>query len=181
MGGDCPGAGRERAQRAGVLSARIGRDGELLYVATADSGDGIRVDVIGTSIGKGFAGVVYRFGTHRVWHSVDGRAGALLRGDGGLRRRVHADGAAGLMFFPEGQVRVYLYGSPCDMRKSFDGLIALSKNGMGQDPLSGHLFVFVNRRGNILKALYWDRSGFCVWSKRLEAGNFISNWKQEMN
>ncbi len=84
------------------------------------------------------------------------------------------------MFFPEGQVRVYLYGSPCDMRKSFDGLIALSKNAMGQDPLSGHLFVFVNRRGNILKALYWDRSGFCVWSKRLEVGNFISNWKQEM-
>lgn len=83
------------------------------------------------------------------------------------------------MFFPEGQVRVYLYGSPCDMRKSFNGLIALAKNAMGQDPLSGHLFVFVNRRGNYLKALYWDRSGFCIWSKRLEQGNFISNWRQE--
>jgi transposase len=45
------------------------------------------------------------------------------------------------MFFPEGQVRVYLYGSPCDMRKSFDGLIGLAKNAMGQDPLSGHPFV----------------------------------------
>jgi transposase len=83
------------------------------------------------------------------------------------------------MFFPEGQVRVYLYGSPCDMRRSFDGLIALSKNAMGKDPMSGHLFVFVNRRGNILRALYWDRTGFCVWSKRLEKGSFISNWKME--
>ena len=80
------------------------------------------------------------------------------------------------MFFPEGQVRVYLYGAPCDMRKSFRGLIALVKNAMGRDPLSGHLFVFVNRRGNYLKALYWDRSGFCIWAKRLEQGNFISNW-----
>lgn len=81
------------------------------------------------------------------------------------------------MFFPEGQVRVHLYGAPCDMRKSFNGLIALTKNAMGRDPLSGHLFVFVNRRGNYLKSLYWDRSGFCIWSKRLEQGNFVSNWK----
>ncbi len=83
------------------------------------------------------------------------------------------------MFFPEGQVRVYLYGSPCDMRKSFNGLVALTRNVMGKDPLSGHLFVFVNRRGNYLKALYWDRSGFCIWAKRLEQGNFVSNWKLE--
>jgi len=80
------------------------------------------------------------------------------------------------MFFPECQLRVYLYGAPCDMRKSFHGLVALTKNVMGQDPLSGHLFVFVNRRGNYLKALYWDRTGFCIWAKRLERGNFISNW-----
>ena len=83
------------------------------------------------------------------------------------------------MFFSEGQVRIYLYGQPCDMRKSFTGLTALAKNAMGQDPLSGHLFVFVNRRGNYLKALYWDRSGFCIWAKRLERGNFISNWQLE--
>ncbi len=83
------------------------------------------------------------------------------------------------MFFPEGQVRVYLYGSPCDMRRSFNGLIALTKNAMGRDPLSGHVFVFVNRRGTYLKALYWDRSGFCIWAKRLEQGNFISNWENE--
>jgi len=74
-------------------------------------------------------------------------------------------------------VRVYLYGAPCDMRKSFAGLVALTKNAMGLNPLSGHLFVFVNRRGNYLKALYWDRSGFCIWAKKLERGNFISSWK----
>lgn len=83
------------------------------------------------------------------------------------------------MFFPEGQVRVYLYGQPCDMRKSFRGLIALAKNAMSQDPLSGHLYAFVNKRGNYLKALYFDRTGFCIWAKKLERGNFISNWKTE--
>lgn len=82
------------------------------------------------------------------------------------------------MFFPEGQVRVFLYGAPCDMRKSFNGLIALTQNAMGRDPLSGHLFVFVNRRGNYLKSLYFDRSGFCIWAKRLERGTFVSNWEK---
>lgn len=81
------------------------------------------------------------------------------------------------MFFSEGQVRIYLYGQPCDMRKSFAGLIALAENAMGYNPLSGHLFVFVNKRGNYLKALYWDRSGFCIWAKKLESGSFVSNWK----
>jgi transposase len=50
---------------------------------------------------------------------------------------------------------------------------------MGHDPLSGHLFVFINKRGNYLKALYFDRSGFCIWAKKLETGSFISNWKAE--
>ena len=51
------------------------------------------------------------------------------------------------MFFPEEQLRVYLYGQPVDMRRSYDGLYALARNAMGLDPLSGHLFAFVNRRG----------------------------------
>ena len=51
------------------------------------------------------------------------------------------------MFFPEGQIRVYLYGQPADMRCSFNGLQALIRQGLGQDPLSGALYVFVNRRG----------------------------------
>ena len=52
------------------------------------------------------------------------------------------------MFFPEVRVRVFLHGQPVDMRKSFDGLIALTRQGLGQDPLSGHVYVYVNRRGN---------------------------------
>ncbi|NJL18354.1 MAG: IS66 family insertion sequence element accessory protein TnpB [Nitrospiraceae bacterium] len=81
------------------------------------------------------------------------------------------------MFGPEGQIRVHLYGRPCDMRKSFDGLYALVRNELQQDPTSGGLFVFVNRRGTQIKVLYFDRSGFCVWAKRLEAGRFIGDWR----
>ena len=80
------------------------------------------------------------------------------------------------MFFPEGQIRVHLYGVPADMRKSFDGLSALARNAMGFDPLSGHLFVFINRRATQIKVMYFDRSGFCVWAKRLEAGCFVGDW-----
>ena len=80
------------------------------------------------------------------------------------------------MFFAEAQIRVHLYGEPADMRKSYDGLQALARHAMQCDPLDGTLYVFVNRRGSQLKCLYFDRSGFCIWSKRLEAGRFISDW-----
>lgn len=76
------------------------------------------------------------------------------------------------MFFPEGQVRVYVYGKPVDMRCSFDGLSALVRNAMQLDPLSGQLFCFINRRACMIKVLYWDRSGWAIWSKRLEQGRF---------
>lgn len=78
------------------------------------------------------------------------------------------------MFFPEGQLRVYLYGEPVDMRRSFDGLYALTRHAMQLNPLSGHLFGFINRRATMIKVLYWDRSGWCVWAKRLEQGRFRS-------
>jgi len=81
------------------------------------------------------------------------------------------------MFFPEGQIRVHLYGQPVDMRKSFDGLYALTRQQLGKDPLSGELFAFINRRATQMKVLYFDRTGFCVWAKRLEAGRFISDWR----
>lgn len=80
------------------------------------------------------------------------------------------------MFFPEGQIRIRLYGAPCDMRKSFPGLSALVRQGMGCDPLDGTLYVFVSRRGTQVRVLYFDRSGFAIWAKRLEAGCFISDW-----
>jgi len=82
------------------------------------------------------------------------------------------------MFFPEGQIRVHLYGYPTDMRKSFDGLYALTREGLRQNPLSGDLFVFISRRATQMRVLYFDRSGFCVWAKRLEAGRFISDWRE---
>jgi transposase len=80
------------------------------------------------------------------------------------------------MFFPEGQVRVFLYGEPVSMRHSFDGLYALARHSMRQDPLSGHLFAFINRRATQIKVLYFDRSGLCVWTKRLERGRLIGDW-----
>ena len=80
------------------------------------------------------------------------------------------------MFFPEGRIGVFVYGEPTDMRCSFDGLQALARHAMGKDPLDGSLYVFVNRRGAQMRVLYFDRSGFCIWGKRLEAGRFISDW-----
>jgi len=69
-------------------------------------------------------------------------------------------------------VRVFLCTQTTDMRQSFDGLIAATKTLIGADPLSGHLFVFVNRQANYAKVLYWSRGGYCLWAKRLERGRF---------
>lgn len=80
------------------------------------------------------------------------------------------------MFFPEGRIAVQLYGRPVDMRRSFDGLCALTRHELKEDPLSGALYVFINRRGSQMKCLYFDAGGFCIWSKRLECGRFIGDW-----
>lgn len=69
-------------------------------------------------------------------------------------------------------VKIFLATQPADMRKGFDGLKSLVEEFLEEDPLSGHLFVFRNRRGDRLKILYWDRDGLAVWYKRLEAGTF---------
>lgn len=70
------------------------------------------------------------------------------------------------------RVRVFLCTSPTDMRKGFDTLAACVRDGLGYDPLSGHLFLFLGRRRDRLKLLYWDGDGYALWNKRLEQGTF---------
>ena len=69
-------------------------------------------------------------------------------------------------------VRIFLASAPADGRRGIDGLAALVRESFGEDPLSGHLFVFRNRRGDRAKILYWDRSGYWLLQKRLERGTF---------
>ena len=70
------------------------------------------------------------------------------------------------------RVRVYLCTSTTDMRKGFDTLAVVVRDSLGCDPMSGHLFLFVGRRRDRIKILYWDRDGYALWYKRLEKGTF---------
>jgi transposase len=70
-------------------------------------------------------------------------------------------------------VRIFLCTRNTDLRKSFDGLAQLVREFLDADPLSGHLFVFRNKRGDRVKLLYWDDDGYAIWYKRLEAGSFV--------
>jgi len=69
-------------------------------------------------------------------------------------------------------LRIYLHTRPTDMRKGFDGLSGLVRTVFGADPADGSLFLFVNRRGDRIKMLWWDRDGLALFYKRLEAGTF---------
>lgn len=80
-----------------------------------------------------------------------------------------------MLTFPP-SVRIYLAAGVTDMRKSFDGLAAITQNLLELDPLSGHVFVFCNRRRDRIKLLYWDRAGFWCLANRLEEGTFA--WPQ---
>lgn len=68
--------------------------------------------------------------------------------------------------------RILVYGKPVDLRNGFDGLEGIVATELGENPTSGDLFVFTNRRGNLAKALLWDRTGYIIISKRLERGRF---------
>lgn len=67
---------------------------------------------------------------------------------------------------------IYLHRHPTDMRKSFDGLAGIIRGELGRDPTEGSLFLFVNRRRDRIKAMYFDRDGLALWYKRLEQGTF---------
>lgn len=71
------------------------------------------------------------------------------------------------------QTKVWLAAGVTDMRKQFNGLSALAESVLKQDPFSGHLFVFRGRRGDLVKIVWWDGQGACMFSKRLEKGRFV--------
>jgi len=69
-------------------------------------------------------------------------------------------------------LRIFVALEPLDMRKQFDGLAGAVRKELCGEPLSGHVFLFFNRRRTMVKAIYWDGSGYCLWAKRLERGCF---------
>jgi transposase len=69
-------------------------------------------------------------------------------------------------------IKIFLRSGATDLRKSFNGLTGVVRNELGSDPADGSLFLFVNRRQDSIKALYWDRDGLAIWYKRLESGSF---------
>lgn len=73
-------------------------------------------------------------------------------------------------------VRIYLACGVTDMRRGFDGLSMMAQDVLKQDPFSGAIFCFRGRRGDLVKVLYWDGQGFCLFAKRLEKGRFV--WPQ---
>jgi len=76
------------------------------------------------------------------------------------------------MFSIGSRLRIFLARDPVDMRKSFHGLVSLTESVLKQDPLSGHLFAFINRRRDRIKLLYWGGTGFCIWYQQLEQGSY---------
>lgn len=80
--------------------------------------------------------------------------------------------------------RILAYGESVDMRKGVRGLLGVTRSELGEDALNGDVFIFINRRSTVLKALWWDRTGWCVLSKRLERARFelrSENKKQELS
>jgi len=78
-------------------------------------------------------------------------------------------------------LRIFISREATDMRRSFEGLSALAKNVICQDPMSGHLFVFFNGPRTSVKILLWDRAGFVIWYKRLERGTFREHKAEEID
>jgi transposase len=75
-------------------------------------------------------------------------------------------------------IRIYAAHKPVDMRKSYDGLFAIARDVLGQNPFHGHLFLFVAKSRKRAKILHWDGTGLCIYQKRLEKGRFIAPWER---
>ena len=75
-----------------------------------------------------------------------------------------------------GAVRAFAYASPCDMRKSYEGLHGIVRNELGHDIMDGDLYLFTNRRRNRAKVLFFDGTGLCIFMKRIEQGLFAPLW-----
>ena len=76
------------------------------------------------------------------------------------------------MFLDISRVKIYIKSGATDLRKQQAGLAVVVENLMGADPFCGSLFLFCNRRRNLLKLLYWETNGFCLWQKQLEQDRF---------
>ena len=80
------------------------------------------------------------------------------------------------MITPPAGAHIWIAAGVTDMRRGFDGLSALVQTKLEQTPFSGHVFVFRGRRGDLIKVLWWDGDGLCLFAKRLERGRFV--WPQ---
>jgi transposase len=85
-----------------------------------------------------------------------------------------------MLMLPAGQSRIHVCKVATDMRRSFEGLTYLVREVLKEDPLSGHLFLFLNRDRSKVKLLWWDRSGFAIWYKELQSGTFTNPEKTEL-
>src|SRR5436853_5169449 len=104
----------------------------------------------------------------RVW--LWGTGAPARRGQ--LQDAAAGDRTAAMNGLPAG-TRVWLAAGTTDMRKGFDSLAAQAQTVLGQDPFSGHVFCFRGRRGDLVKLLWWDGDGLCLFAKRLERGRFV--------
>ncbi len=138
---------------------------------------------------------IERGGVHRGAQTGEGSRNSSGAGDrpaerpsgagaGGSRCRhaaASAPGPADDMLTLPASVRVFVARGATDLRRSFDRLSAQVQEVLGQDPLSGHVFVFFNRQRNRVKLLVWERDGFWLLYKRLEAGTFAALDRDEIN
>lgn len=78
------------------------------------------------------------------------------------------------MIAPPAGTQIWIAAGVTDMRRGFTGLSALAQTVLKHDPFAGHIFVFRGRRGDLVKLLWWDGDGLCLFAKRLERGRFVS-------